>query len=73
MEAVIIMKKGNKQLVEKILQASNVIAEKSRRGPGNFMIVSSKVAEIIDNLDIRKHRKKKLNKLNEIMKKKDSE
>ena len=60
-------------LYDKIMKASNVIHKANLKGSGNFMIISPKVAEIIENLDIRKYRRKKLEKLNEIMKKRDSE
>ena len=47
-------------LIDKINQASDYIAKAGRNSSANYMIVSHKLAEIIENLDIKKHRKKKL-------------
>lgn len=55
----------NKELYNKIQKASDEISLNSRN-PGNFMIVSSEIYELIENLDIKKHRKKKLIKINKI-------
>jgi len=58
-----------KDLLKQIIKASNIINERSRKGPGNFIITSPKVAEAINNLDPeyrRKIRKMKLDKINEI-------
>jgi hypothetical protein len=57
---------NQKKLLKKIIKASNLIHDRSLKGSANFIIVSSELAEIIENLDIKKHRKKKLI---EIMKK----
>ena len=49
-----------KTLFSKINDAANIIAKKSRYSSANYLIVSPKIAEAIDNLDIKKLRKKKL-------------
>jgi len=61
-----------KDLVRRIITASNIIANNARKGSGNFMVVSPKVAETINNLDpeyrrkrLREERRKKLDKINE--------
>lgn len=56
------------ELLEKINIVSNLIHEKSLRGDADYIIVSPKVAEAIENLDIKKLRKKKLE---QILKKRD--
>lgn len=56
---------NNKELCDKILKTSNKISQNSRN-TSNFMIVSPKIAELIENLDIKKHRKKKLMKINKL-------
>lgn len=56
-----------KDLIKSITTASNIINERAKKG-GNFIIVSPKVAEAINNLDPeyrRMIRKKKLDKINE--------
>jgi len=58
-----------KNLIDKIFEASKIIHDKALRGDGNYVIVSSKVAEMVDNLDIKKLRKKKLKKIFEEQKK----
>ena len=58
---------NNKELYDKVLQASEKISLNSRN-PDNFMIVSPKLAELLENLDIKKYRKKKIMKINEISK-----
>lgn len=58
----------NKELYYKILNASEIISKSSYK-TSNFIIVSPIIAEAIENLDIKKHRKKKLMKINEISKK----
>ena len=59
---------NNKELYDKILKASEEISKKSIES-SNYIIVSPKIYEIIENLDIKKHRKKKLMKINNINKK----
>jgi len=58
----------NKELYDRIMIASEVI-EKASRSKGSYIIVNSQVAEALENLDIKKQRKKKLKKLEEFMKK----
>jgi len=56
-----------KKLIEKINNASNIIAQKSRTGSADFIIVSPEVAEMLKNLDpiikLRKERKKKIEQI----------
>ena len=54
---------SNKKLVEKLLKAANNIHHESIKGSANYIVISPKFAEMIDNLDIKRHRKKKLNKI----------
>lgn len=49
-----------KELVDKLIKASYLIHKKSLEPQANWVIVSPKIAEIIENLDIKKHRRKKL-------------
>lgn len=53
-------------IIDKILKSAQLIHERSLLGSANYIIVSPQIAEIIDNLDIRKHRRKKLKKLQQI-------
>lgn len=46
-------------MYDRILKASEQIA-KMERNKANYIIVSPKIAEALENLDIRKHRRKKL-------------
>jgi len=55
-----------KTLIDKINKAAQLIHEKQLKNEGNYMVVSPKIAKIIENLDIKKHRMKKLKKLKEI-------
>jgi hypothetical protein len=48
-----------KELLDKILKASEFIAEASRK-QANWIVCSKEAAEIIANLDIKRHRRKKL-------------
>jgi hypothetical protein len=50
-------------LYEKISKAAELIHRKSLTGAGNYIIISPKIAEIIENLNIKKHRKKKLEQI----------
>ena len=50
----------NQELIDKINEVSNIIHEKALRGSANYIIISPKIADILENLDIKKHRKKKL-------------
>lgn len=54
---------SNKELITKLNIASKLIHEKSLRGNGNFIIVNSQIAELIDNIDKMKLRDKKLKKI----------
>jgi len=58
----------NKKLYDNIMKISNIIHKKNIKGGSNYIIVSSKVAEAIENLDIKKLRKKKLNSLKKFFK-----
>lgn len=46
-------------MYDRILKASEQIA-KMERNKANYIIVSPKIAEALENLDIKKHRRKKL-------------
>lgn len=46
-------------MYDRILKVSEQIA-KMERNKANYIIVSPKIAEALENLDIRKHRRKKL-------------
>jgi hypothetical protein len=52
----------NKNLYDKILQASAIINNNSRRGSGNYMVVSPAVANIIKGFR-RGYRKEKIKRL----------
>ena len=56
-----------KKLIKKINDAANIIAQKSRSGSADYIIVSPEVAEILRNLDpiikLRKERKKKIEQI----------
>jgi len=52
------------------MKASEIIKNASK-GAGNFLIVNQKIAEVLENLDIKTHRKKKLKQLEKIMRKND--
>lgn len=54
---------NQKTLYEKIQKASNIIHQKSLKGSSNFMIVSSRIAEMLSKLDLKEQRKKKLEAL----------
>ena len=58
-----------KNLIDKIMKASDIISQKSRYSSGEFLVVSPKFAEFLDSLNIKKQRKKKLEKLEELNKK----
>lgn len=42
----------NKELIDKINKASDFISKKARNGSGNFMIVNSKVADVIQDIQL---------------------
>ena len=48
------------ELVDKILEVSEYIHKAALKPQANYIIVSPQVAEAIENLDIRRHRRKKL-------------
>ena len=58
------MKKVQKELIDKINKAAEILHQANLKRSGNYIIVSSKIAEMINNLDIKKHRRKKLDKIN---------
>lgn len=43
------MKKSDKELVDKLLEASNKISEQTRRGYGRYLVVPPKIAETVEN------------------------
>ena len=51
------------KLLAKINDISNDIAKSQRNGVGNYMIVSSEIANAIENLNNQKLRKKKIERL----------
>lgn len=51
-------------LIDKLNKAAEIIHKKSLEPQSNWIIVSPKIAEILENLDIRKLRKKKLLEIN---------
>lgn len=51
---------NNKELFKKIIKASNIINEKSRKGEANFIIISPKNYKILEKYE----RLEKLKKLN---------
>lgn len=53
-----------KELIKKIEEASKEIHKRRLSGNANYIICSPKIAEAIDNLDIKKSRKKKLIEIN---------
>ena len=59
---------NQQELIRKINDAANIIANKSIRGPADFIIVSPEIAKVIRELDpiikLRKERKEKLKILN---------
>ena len=59
---------NQQELIRKINDAANIIANKSIRGPADFIIVSPEIAKVIRELDpiikLRKERKQKLEHLN---------
>ncbi len=59
--------KLQKELINKILLASNKIHEKSRTSSSNYIVCSSEFGYIIEDINrkeiIRKERNKKINKL----------
>lgn len=61
------MKKNQKELMQKILDASNEIAKKSRYGSGSFIVTNSVISDMINDINNkelqRKLRKKKLDSL----------
>lgn len=60
-----------KELIRKLINSSNIIHQQSLKGTGNFVVVSTKVAESINNLNPeyrRLIRTQKLDKINESIK-----
>ena len=58
---------SGKTLIQKILDASNYIENNIRKGSGDFIITNSKVADVINEYNIKEEkrilRKKKLDSL----------
>ena len=48
------------KLITKINNAANIISNNTRSHQSYYIIISPKIADILENLDIRKHRRKKL-------------
>jgi hypothetical protein len=61
----------NEELIERLNKASEVI-NKASRSQGTFIVVNSKIADALENLDVKKYRKKKLKQLEKIMKENDN-
>jgi hypothetical protein len=55
--------KKQEELIAKILKASNEIANATRTGSGNFIICSLEVSDLINGVDKKEERKKKLKRL----------
>ena len=54
----------NKELIEKIIKASEIIQQNRLSEVSvNYVIVSPQIAEALDNLDIKKQRRKKLKRI----------
>ena len=62
------MKKSDKELVDKLLEASNKISEQTRRGYGRYLVVPPKIAETVENYYKAKERD---NTIEEILKDED--
>lgn len=58
------MSTTQRNLVDKINKAAEIIHKKSLQPQANWIIVSPEFAEALENLDIRKLRKKKLLEIN---------
>jgi hypothetical protein len=55
---------NNKNLIDKIVEASNIIHKSSLRGSANYIMTSLEVADIMEAALFRnKRRKKKINKI----------
>jgi hypothetical protein len=54
---------GKKLLYEDILEAANKITNISRFGSGNYVIVSSKVADVFYEMELMEKRRNKLKKI----------
>lgn len=54
---------NQKELIEKLLKATDIIHKKRIETNTNWMIVSPQIAEIIENLDIKIQRRKKLEQI----------
>jgi len=59
-------KRRDKKLVEKLNKAVEMINKKSRTGSANFVVCSPQFAKMIEDLDIRLQRKKKLDRINRL-------
>ena len=60
---------SNKELYDKIKEASDIINKKSMKGSSNYIIVNPKIAEYFELEEKRKNRDKKINQIvNEIPK-----
>lgn len=55
---------NQKELIKKLLKATDIIHKKRIETNTNWMIVSPQIAEIIENLDIKIQRRKKLEQIN---------
>lgn len=59
----------NKELYQRLLDASNIIHEKSLKSSGEFIVVSSDVSKFLDKINKRQIRIEKLKQLGKINKK----
>ena len=48
------------KLIDKINNAADIISNANLKGTANCIIVSSEISEILDNLNIKRLRKKKV-------------
>jgi len=55
---------NNKKLLKKIIEVSNIINRKNRKGNSNFIIISPEFSKILEKYKNKKERLKKLKKLN---------
>lgn len=53
----------NKKLINRILKASNIISNASRKGSANFIVVSPQVADVINEAQKRILREKKIKRI----------
>ena len=54
---------NQKELIAKIQKAADIIAQKSRSGSGDWIILSSAATKILEHYRIQQERKEKLRKI----------